>query len=210
MLARLTLIQWLSPAFPTGGFAYSHGLETWIAEGRLGDGAGFQDWLNGVLAHGAGWQDAVLLAMALRPGIDHAGLADLARALAPSRERLAETLDQGTALARTITAMTGRDILPAPLPVALGQAAAPLNLPPAEVIAHYLSAFAGNLTSVATRAIPLGQTEAQRRLAALHPLIADLANRAATAGPEDLANAAIAADIAAMRHETLDVRLYKT
>lgn len=210
MLVRLTLIQWLSPAFPTGGFAYSHGLETWIDAGRITTGATFQDWLTGVLTHGAGWQDAVLLALALRENTDHAALADLARALAPSRERLAETQDQGAALARTITALTGRSIPAAPLPVALGQAASPLNLPPAEVIAQYLASFAGNLTSVATRAIPLGQTEAQTRLAALHPTITTLATRAASAGPDNLANAAIAADIAAMRHETLTVRLFKT
>jgi urease accessory protein len=29
----LTLVQWLSPAFPVGGFAYSHGLEWAISEG---------------------------------------------------------------------------------------------------------------------------------------------------------------------------------
>ena len=29
----LTLVQWLSPAFPTGAYAYSHGLEAVISEG---------------------------------------------------------------------------------------------------------------------------------------------------------------------------------
>ena len=33
----LTLAQWLSPAFPVSGYAYSHGLEAAIAEGRVGD-----------------------------------------------------------------------------------------------------------------------------------------------------------------------------
>ena len=32
-LDRLSLIQWLSPAFPTGGFAYSHGLEQAMTDG---------------------------------------------------------------------------------------------------------------------------------------------------------------------------------
>ena len=31
----LTLVQWLSPAFPVGGFAYSHGLEWVISEGQV-------------------------------------------------------------------------------------------------------------------------------------------------------------------------------
>lgn len=210
MLARLTLIQWLSSAFPTGAFAYSHGLEHWLATGRITDAAGVDMWLRGVLLHGAGWQDAVLLAMALRPGADHAALADLARALAPSRERLAETMEQGSAFARTVSVLTGRPIDPAPLPVALGQAAAPLQLPMAEVIAQGLLAFAGNLATIATRAVPLGQTEGQALLAGLLPLIDDLAARAASAGLEDLANAALGADLAALQHETLDVRLYRT
>uniref|UniRef100_UPI00296FFCE7 urease accessory UreF family protein n=1 Tax=Xinfangfangia pollutisoli TaxID=2865960 RepID=UPI00296FFCE7 len=70
--------------------------------------------------------------------------------------------------------------------------------------------FASNLVSVATRAVPLGQTEAQAVLARLHPLCQALAERAAQAGEADLGAAALAADLAAMRHETLDVRLWKT
>jgi urease accessory protein len=210
MTGLLSLVQYLSPAFPTGGFAYSHGLEQVVSEGTVRDAAGLEAWLCGILRHGAGWQDAVLLALTLREGADAEDLAQLARALAPSSERLAETEEQGTALARTVAALTGRAVLPAPLPVALGQAAAPLGLPQAQVVALYLHAFASNLVSVATRAVPLGQTEAQAVLARLHPLCEALAERAATAGESDLGGAALAADLAAMQHETLDVRLWKT
>ncbi len=100
--------------------------------------------------------------------------------------------------------------MPAPLPVALGQAAAPLGLPVWQVIALALQGFASNLVSVATRAVPLGQTRAQGVLAALAPLIETLAEAAETATEDDLSNAAFAADLAAMQHETLDVRLWKT
>ena len=88
--ALLSLMQWLSPAFPTGAFAYSHGMEWAISVGDISDAASAEGWLSDVLRFGAGWQDAVLLACALR-GED---VADHACALAPSRERLAETLDQ--------------------------------------------------------------------------------------------------------------------
>ncbi len=209
MTALLTLVQWLSPAFPTGAFAYSHGLEQAVADGTVHNAASLQDWLSGVLQFGSGWQDAVLLSLVLRGG-DAGALADLARALAASSERLAETEEQGAALARTVSSLTGRAIAPAPLPVALGQAAAPLGLPPAQVIALALHGFASNLVSVATRAVPLGQTEAQGVLAALAPLIETLAQSAAAATIDDLGNAAFAADLAAMQHETLDVRLWKT
>lgn len=208
--ALLSLVQWLSPAFPTGGFAYSHGLEVPIAQGRIRDAQGLSAWLADILRFGAGRQDAILLSLALRPGADHAALDDLARALCPSAERLTETLDQGAALARTVASLTGRDLAPRCLPVALGEAAAPLGLDPAQVIALCLHAFASNLVSVGVRFIPLGQTEGQAVLAALHPQIAALASDAATAEPDALSSATLGADLAAMRHETLDVRIFRT
>ncbi|MEY4982903.1 MAG: hypothetical protein RIR62_1169 [Pseudomonadota bacterium] len=208
--ALLTLVQWLSPAFPTGGFAYSHGLEQVVTDGIVKDGAGLARWLGDILRHGAGRQDAILLAAALRDGADHGALDAYARALAPSAERLSETLEQGAALARAVSAVTGRPLPPRALPVALGQAAYPLGLPVADVVALYLHGFASNLTSAAVRFVPLGQNEGQAVLAGLHPLIAALAEQAATLGLEDIASATVGADIAAMRHETMDVRIFKT
>ena len=76
--ARLRAVQLLSPAFPTGGFAYSQGLEWAMAEGAVRDAATLTDWLRDGLVHGAGWSDGVLLSLALRPDADHAALGDLA------------------------------------------------------------------------------------------------------------------------------------
>ena len=56
---------------------------------------------------------------------------------------------------------------------------------------------------------PLG-TFAQGLLAGLHGGIAETAERAAEAGVEDLAVSCLGADLAAMRHETLDVRIFRT
>lgn len=204
----LTLIQWLSPAFPTGGFAYSHGLEAVIAGGERG-AAGIGAWIAGVLRHGAGQADAVLLACTLR-GADPGELDALARAMAGSRERLVETLEQGTAFARTVAALTGRDLPPRCLPVAVGEAARRLDLPVVEVAAVYLHALAANLVACATRFAPLGQTEGQALLAGLHPLIGEVAEWAAGAEVEAIASGALAAELAAMQHETMDVRIFRT
>jgi urease accessory protein len=205
----LTLVQWLSPAFPTGGFAYSHGME-WAIAGGLRSGDGVQAWIADVLRFGAGQADAVLLVQALRPGADVAVLDAFARAMAGSRERLTETVEQGTAFARTVAALTGRDLLPRALPVAVAEAAAGLALPVADVVGVYLHGFAGNLVAVATRFVPLGQTEGQAVLAALHPVIAEVVDWAVTVGLEDIGVAAFGADLAAMRHEDMDVRIFRT
>ena len=207
---QLSVIQWLSPAFPTGSFAYSHGLERVMADGTVKTASDLHLWLADTLAFGAGRQDAILLSQSLSADADHAALADLACALAPSAERLAETLDQGTAFARTVSALTGRAIAAAPLPVALGQAAGGLGLDPEQVITLMLHSFLSNLVSVAVRFIPLGQTEGQAVLAALHPLIAQIAAQAALAGPDDIGTCTLRSDLAAMQHETMEVRIFRT
>lgn len=208
--ALLTLVQWLSPAFPTGSFAYSHGLEAAIAGGDVPDSHGLLRWLEDVLAFGAGRQDAILLVEALSPATDHAGLDALARALQPSAERLAETLEQGTAFARTVAALTGRALPPRCLPVAVGEAARPLGLPASQVVGLYLHAFTANLVGCAMRFMPLGQAAGQGVLAGLHPQIAALAKEAPNLTREHLGSAAFGADLAALRHETMDVRIFRT
>ncbi|GHE02587.1 urease accessory protein UreF [Defluviimonas sp. 20V17] len=205
----LRLTQWLSPAFPLGGFAYSHGLEAAVTAGQVRGAGDLRQWVADVLREGAGRADAILLAQALA-GADPGPLDDLARALASSRERLAETVEQGSALIRTINALTGAAHPPMALPVALGVVARGLDLPPAQVIALYLQAFAGNIVMAGVRFIPLGQTEGQAALAALHPVILAVAEEAAAAPLEALGGAAIGSDIAAMAHETLETRIFRT
>lgn len=208
-LALLRLVQWLSPAFPTGAFAYSHGLEVAVAAGEVTSEASLLDWLSDILAHGAGWNDAVLLACALR-GEDMAELAQIARALAGTAERLRETEAQGAAFARARSEMTGNGTNAMPLPLAVAQAARDLALPPAQVIALFEHSFASNLVSAGVRFVPLGQSAGQRVLAALHPLIAEIAHRAAGATLADLAQSAFRAELQSGAHETLDVRIFKT
>ncbi|NJS38252.1 MAG: urease accessory protein UreF [Rhodobacteraceae bacterium] len=143
-------------------------------------------------------------------GQDCAVLDAVARAMAGTKERLSETVEQGAAFSRTVSALTGRDLAPCALPVAVGEAAAGLDLDAGEVVAIYLHAFAANLVACATRFAPLGQTEGQALLAGLHPVIHAVAAAAVTAEVEGIGTAAFGAEMAAMRHEELDVRIFKT
>ena len=82
--ALVRLMTWLSPAFPVGAFSYSGGLEQAVSDGDVRDAETLSDWLLGLLAHGALWNDAVLLAEAHRAQDDPvrlAGVAALAEAL---------------------------------------------------------------------------------------------------------------------------------
>ncbi len=100
-LARLRLAQFLSPAFPVGGFAWSQGLEWAMDQGLVTRGS-LQQWLSGWLEHGAGWTDAVLVGLALPEGADHAALDDLARAACMTSQRMTEMTEQGTAFTANI------------------------------------------------------------------------------------------------------------
>ncbi|MCC6008051.1 MAG: urease accessory protein UreF [Rhodobacteraceae bacterium] len=220
----LRLAQILSPAFPVGGFAYSHGMEWVIREGDIHDAESLAAWLAEVLEHGAGRNDAILIAatLALPDDADDAAfdtLGDLARALAASPERDGESMAMGAALGATLAGMRAAGEMPEehmpappplPWPVALGRAARGLGLPPRLVCALALQAFASNLVTIAVRFVPLGQTEGQRVLAGLAPLIQRLAEEAAQADPGGLGGAAFRGDLAAQLHETMQPRIFRT
>jgi urease accessory protein len=204
----LTLAQWLSPAYPIGAFAFSHGLEAAVAEGWVGPGS-LGDWLDDTLRHGAGRSDAILLRLA-HDAEDPAPIDAEARAFAGGQERLAETLRQGAAFARTTAAIWQLDLPAMTLPVAVGRAVRLAGLDPDDAAALYLQAFVSNLVAAAQRLMPLGQTEGQRILAALSPAVAHVAEAARGATIEDLSTTAFLSEIAAMRHETLQPRLFQT
>jgi urease accessory protein len=211
--ARLTLLSWLSPAFPTGSFAYSAGLEA-VAHRGVTSADDLEAWLAGQIGNGQLWNDAVLMAQAWRDCGDRSALdalAHVARALASSAERLAEMSGQGTSFADAaapwLDAELPRDL---PYPVALGAASGRAGLQLADTLAAFLHAFAVNQCQAAIRLSLTGQTGAARILAALAPVIAASAHRAATSTLDDLGSAGILADIAAMRHETLETRLFRS
>ncbi len=206
----LTLTQWLSPAFPVGGYAYSHGLETAISDGQVRTAEDLEAWLGDILCHGAGRMDATLLAHAMHPDQDLAELAAQAGALAGSRERWLETMEQGAAFTRTVNALTDSSRPDWPFPVAAGAAAAGLGLDPAQVISLYLHAFLSNLVSVGVRFVPLGQTEGQAVLGHLHGKVVEVALAATQTPLSAVGGSVFGADMAAIAHETQDVRLFKT
>lgn len=203
------LAAWFSPAYPVGSYSYSHGLEWAIAEGAVRDAASLEAWIRDVAEFGAGRSDAILLRLAYAAP-DPAPLGELAAALAPSAERLLETTAQGAAFARVTAAAWGLDLPPLPYPVAVGRAAALAGLPVGLTATLYVQAFAAAVVSAGVRLVPVGQTDGQRITARLLPLAARIAAETEGLGEADLGGAALRADLAAMRHETLETRLYRS
>ncbi len=210
----LKLLTWLSPAFPTGAFAYSHGLEWAVEAGDITDSDSLFVWLADVLIHGAGRSDSILLRHAHRNVTDPVMLreiSELALAATPARERRDEALNQGRAFLLavacwvTIEAPEG-----APYAVAVGAAAGNAGIAEDDIAVTYLQTFAANLISAAVRLVPLGQTAGLRVLAALEPIIIVVADATRCATIDDLGGCAFRSDLAAMRHETQYTRLFRS
>jgi urease accessory protein len=207
------LLTWLSPAFPVGGFAYSHGLEWAVEAGDVLDEDTLRDWIEDVLRHGSGRSDAILLRHAYRADsrVELAAIAELGEAVQPCRERRAETLGQGEAFV-IATRVWGASMLEGalPYPVAFGAFARAQSVPEDPATLGFLHAFAANLISAAVRLVPLGQTAGLRTLASLEPTVMEVAAGSARAGLDEIGGACLRSDIAAMRHETQHTRLFRT
>ena len=222
--ALYRLMTWLSPAFPVGAFSYSSGIEWAVEAGDIVDAASLQGWLASVLSDGAGFCDGVLLAHAHRAVSSHddAGLreiAELAAALVPSRERQLETSAQGRAfidIARAAWNCDGLDQLVSVCdgaivyPVAVAMVSAAHAIPLAPTMHAFLHALTSNWISSGARLVPLGQTDSQRVLALLEPVVVSTGKRALDASLDDLGSATFRADIASMRHETQYTRLFRS
>lgn len=209
------LQAWLSPAFPTGAFSYSHGLERAIHDGLIKDGSELLDWLSSLLERGAGWNDAVLLSHAWRNVDDESAFSDvaeLAEAMPVSKERHLETMAQGSAFLKAAKAWGYENQLPpaCALPVAVGFVSALHKTDLQMTIIAYLHAYISNQIQAALRLMPLGQQGGVEVLAGVEPIILDVACKAQAADLDDLGSAAFIADIASMEHEILNSRIFRS
>jgi urease accessory protein len=201
----LRLMTLLSPAFPTGAFGYSHGLEWAVHRGLVEDRADLVHWLADLLERGSLWNDAVLLAAAWRGE----AVEDLAEAMAGSAERHLEAMQQGSAF--TAAAQAWASLCPRlTYSVAVGKATSRLGIPLELTLTAYLAAFITNLVATAQRLARIGQSEAVATLHGLESAILATAARAASSTLDDLGSATIMSEIASMRHETQHSRIFRS
>ncbi len=222
--AATQLLVWLSPSFPVGSFAFSHGIEWAVEVGSIRDASSGIDWIGGLMDYGAIRNDAIFAACAWRAASQEDGdalrcVAELALAMAGSRERYLETTAQGNAFAtmireawacpnfiRSCAQLTG-DLA---YPVAVGTAAAGHNIPLDAMLRSFAVAAIQNLVSAAIRLSVIGHTDGQRIIAALLPKAMALGREAESALLEDIGGAAFQSDLSALKHETQYTRLFRS
>jgi urease accessory protein len=215
------LMAWTSPAYPVGGFSYSHGIEMAVEDGRIPDRHALLRYIKAVLRQGAGHVDSVLFAHAHRAPDDASldAIAELAAAWRGTAETALESTQQGGSFA-SVTAATWPDERFAAFAkrhrgrlahaVAFGAAAGMAGIPLRSSLLAYLQGFAANLVSAGVRLVPLGQTDGQHATAALLPIVAECATIAETASLDDLGTAVPLLDMLSMRHETQYTRLFRS
>jgi urease accessory protein len=222
-LALSRLLTWLSPAFPVGSFAFSHGLEAAVEAGLVTSGDDLRRWIAVILGQGAAASDAVFLCHAWRAvaagGAGLGEVAELAAAFRASAELAIETEAQGAAFVKAIRAGWPRlavaahidgGSVPPTYPVAVGAVGAAAGLPLQPLTVAYLQAFAGNLVAAGVKLIPLGQSEGLRVLVVLEPVVLACAAAAGFVALADVGGAAWMADWTAVRHETQYSRLFRS
>lgn len=218
------LLIWLSPAFPVGSFAFSHGLEWAVQAGHVANVATVIVWLDALLEHGGMRNDAIFAAHAWRAvhARDTQALTEvneLALAMSGSKERYLETTAQGNAF---VTIIRGAWCAPAfdwgvatlrgdiAYPVAVGVAAAAHAISLHDMLRSFALAQVQNLVSAVIRLSVIGHTDGQRAIATLLPVIGRTALAAEAATLDDIGGAVFQSDIAALRHETQYSRLFRS
>ncbi|MDJ0654883.1 MAG: urease accessory protein UreF [Xanthomonadales bacterium] len=216
------LMSWLSPAYPVGAYAYSHGLENAVENGLVVDTATACDWIATVISSGNGQSDLVFVCAAWDRAADPQGLVDLnefALAFQPTAELRLESSAQGKAFTKvsadawycraidTLEKLPGAEIA---YPVAVGALAAGHGICRQTTMLAYAHGFASNLVSAAVRLVPLGQTDGQRITASLMPIAEAAVAEAMDTPFEDVATATPMVDIASMNHESQYTRLFRS
>lgn len=222
---------WLSPAFPVGAFAYSHGLEKAAERDLVRCKSSLVAWLADLIELGSLRNDLILAATAWRAV--NAGnwqlladLAELANAMQPSAERHLEATQQGASFVQQIEASWPAPALAAALqvlrdvdggaepaityPVAVGVAVAAHGIALDKMLGAYALAFIGNLVSAAIRLSIVGQTDGQHAIAALTGALGRAIRHGETATLDDLGTASFRADLISMQHETQHTRLFRS
>ncbi len=226
-LALLRLLSWLSPAFPTGSYSYSHGLECAVEAGHVHDRKSLVDWLEADLRHGSGRNEAIFFTHAWRcvmndDPVKLLELAELAAAFRGTSELALESSQQAASCLRTLgevwpdrvldwlsEMLAERQVSPA-LAVILGVRFARQNIPADLALPALLQSYVANLVSAGVRLIPLGQTDGQLAIAALEGSVLAASAQAEKDTLEDLGSAAFMVELASAAHETQYTRLFRS
>jgi urease accessory protein len=223
-LPLLRLLQLASPGLPIGAYSYSQGLESAVEQGVVRERASAQTWLHHQLELNLARNDAALFcrlfdAWRAQDAAAAARWNNYVLATREAQELRAETLNMGNALIRVLrdAQLIERDAVVAlaqldqpTYPAVFACAAHRLGSDAQTALQTYLWTWLESQVLAAVKLIPLGQTDGQRMLRDLMPVIEAVTQIALTVPDSDLCNFAPAFAIASAQHETQYSRLFRS
>ena len=221
------LLQISDQFFPSGAFAFSHAMETYVQLGVVHDRASCHELLSNLSWNALGPCDVVFCAHAFR----HAADADLGAlgaldqrlsAIKIPRELRLESRHTGQAFLRAALAVTSAPLVqrffqdvqqgttPAHHAVVFGLVAQSLDIMEDQALLACLYNITAGFVAAAVRLVPLGQTDGQRLLHDLAPTLIEVMHTYRSLPLDQAWSCTPGLDIRSMQHERLYSRLCRS
>jgi urease accessory protein len=219
-------LRFVDSFFPSGGFAFSSGLEAAVKDGAVRDGKDLATYFEDLLVNGIGRREAIAVAVARQA----AASGTLAPVLKADRELDELKIGRDSRLA---SRQMGRQVMkvaagqiqdsrllpdyrlaieegrtPGHIPIAMGLTLGTCRWSRQDAVAAFLYQTAQGFVSAAMKLLPVGQQEGQQLLAGWGPLIVELSR--GVRRQQGLASWTPVQDIYAMRHARLESRLFRS
>lgn len=214
----LNLMRLSSPALPVGAYAYSQGLESAIDEGIVVDAGSAEKWLREIFEFGFSQLDVPVLKRLHGSWLndDYEAVLYWNRFLLASRETkelMTEERQIGAAMKRLLFSLGVQqpDIWTDEKPgfccqFALAGCAWDIDVD--ELATAFAFAWIENQVGVATKLVPLGQSDAQRILGQLLPIVVDAVEMDLC--DEEIGQSLPGLGILSSWHETQPARLFRS
>jgi urease accessory protein len=219
-------LRFIDSFFPSGGYAYSSGLEAAVQEGAVQDAEQFREYVEDMLRAGVATREAVAVSVACeairRNKLPLALKADAeletmkigyesrlaSRQMGRQVMRIVVDQDKPHSVLQAFHTELLESRTPGHFPVCLGLTLAATGWSRTDAIAAFLYQTAVGFVSAAMKLLPIGQREGQRLLAQWTPLFIDLSRRVPVR--LDMHSWTPIQDIFAMRHGWLESRLFRS
>ena len=225
-LSFLKGLRFVDSFFPSGGYAFSSGLEAAVQGGVVRNAEELSRFVVESLTTGMGEREAVAVGLAHDSFVS--GVLDIALqadheldAMKLGRESRAASRQMGRQVIRLAAEQTHRhrliddylaaveaDRTPGQLAVSLGLTLAAAGWSKEDTIASFLYQAATGYVAAAMKLMPIGQREGQRQLESWIEVIERVSKQAAQ--QRELRSWSPIHDIYAMRHSRLESRLFRS
>lgn len=219
------LLQLCDSQFPSGAFSHSFGFETYIQEGKIMDSMSFEHalrmYVNTQLLYTDGFACRLTFEM-LEKG-DILGISELDHelfALAIAKETREGNRRIGSRMVKVISSLYPSPILEqyetriknkkayGHSSIGFASVCHHLSLSPELTVSSFLFANISTVVQNAVRGIPIGQTEGQQIMVRIQPFLEQITEKIFLLQRDEFGLGSPGLEIAQMRHEELNVRLF--